>query len=576
MVGNRSKTRLALCIQRALIPAGLVAACLPMAAQAFQFDTPSDWKVQWDNTLRYNLGFRVKDVDNRIGNHPSFQQSDYKFSRSGDVVTNRVSLLSEIDVVYQRRMGARLSVTGWKDFAYDNKAETNPGEFAPGLSYSDLQAYRNGRYGAYTDRFYRQGGEVLDAFVFNNFEVADKPVYLRAGQYTEYWGGGLFFPFQSISYSQGAVDFAKLASSPGIETKEAFLPRQQIGLTTQLTDEWAVSAQYFLSFDPNRTPEGGTFLGGADFLWQGPAYLAIPAFIPGVGFVAARLPHANDSEPDDINGNYGLRAMWTPSDGRGALGMYYRHFDEAQPWASWLTFAPGPGGVPSPTSYRQVYNEGVDLFGLSYDTTLGNNSTSFELSYRRNTALNSLSSPLVATRDGGARGKVINAVANIIVPMSTTALWDTGTLTAEVAFAHLLSVTDNKELYTGVGEPMCAGDKWTGCTTKNYVGLAARFEPQWLQVFPGVDLSMPISDIYGVYGNAAQLSGTNQGTHTYSAGVKATIRQTLDVSLAYNGYYAKASGRSVTPSGKSFYTGGNGPIGLNDRDWVSLTLKTSF
>lgn len=571
MVKSINKSLLATCIQRALIPAGLVAVCLPFGVQAFQFNTPTDWQVQWDNTLRYNLGFRVKDVDNRIGNNPSFHQSDYKFSDSGDVVTNRVSLLSELDVVYQRRMGMRVSVSGWKDFAYDDKAETNPGEFAPGVPYSALQSYRNGRYSSWTDRYFRQGGEVLDAFVFNNFEVADKPVYLRAGQYTEYWGGTLFFPFQAISYSQGALDVTKLATSPGTEAKEAFLPRPQIGLTAQLSDQWAVSAQYFLGFDPNRTPDGGTFLGGADFLWQGPDFLATPVTIPGLGTFVSRLPHGRDSEPEDINDNYGLRAMWTPSDGSGVLGMYYRHFDEAQPWAPWLTFANG-----RPASYRLAYNEGVDLFGLSYDTNIGNNSTSFDLSYRRNTALNSRSSPLVPTEDGGARGNVINAVGNIIVPLSRSALWDTGTLTAEMAYAHLLSVTDNEELYFGEDEPICVGGKWKGCSTKNWVAVAARFEPQWLQVFPGVDLSMPISDTYGVYGNAAQLSGTNQGTHVYSAGVKASIRQKLDVTLAYNGFYARTSGRAVTPSGKSYYAGGNGPIGLNDRDWVSLTLKTSF
>jgi hypothetical protein len=572
MVKHTRKTRLALCIQRALIPAGLVAVCLPYGAQAFQIDTPTDWHVQWDNTLRYNLGFRAKDVDDRIGNHPNFQQSDYKFDHSGDVVTNRVSLLSELDLVYQRRMGMRVSVSGWKDFAYDDKAETNPGEYAPGVPYSAIQGYRNGRYSDWTNRYYRQGGELLDAFVFNNFQVADKPMYLRAGQYTEYWGSTLFFPFQAISYSQGALDVTKLATSPGTEAKEAFLPRPQIGLTAQLSDQWAVSAQYFLGFKPNRTPDGGTFLGSADFLWQGPDFLATPVTIPGMGTFVSLLPHGKDTEPGNVNNNYGLRAMWTPSDGSGALGMYYRHFDEAQPWVPWITF--DANGLPS--SYRLAYNQGVHLYGLSYDTTIGDNSTSFELSYRRNTALNSRSSPLVPTDEGGARGNVINAVANIIVPLSHSALWETGTFTAEMAYAHLLSISDNKELYAGVDTPLCPGGKWNACSTNNYAAVAFLFQPQWLQVFPGVDLSLPITDTFGIYGNSAQLSGTNQGTHAYSVGVSASVHQTLDVTLAYNGYYAHAGGLTTTPNGQSYYAGGNGPVGLNDRDWVSLTLKTSF
>ncbi|MNE72096.1 hypothetical protein D3C80_1680090 [compost metagenome] len=140
----------------------------------------------------------------------------------------------------------------------------------------------------------------------------------------------------------------------------------------------------------------------------------------------------------------------------------------------------------------------------------------------------------------------------------------------------MLSVTSNPALYNGMGYGGCTGGKWDGCSTKDHLAIAVRFEPQWLQVFPGVDLSMPISDVYGIYGNPAQLSTGQQGSHNYSIGVKATIRQKATATLAFNGSYSHTSKIAHTPSGLPYYASGNSAFGLNDRNWVSLTLQTSF
>src|SRR6185437_5028963 len=147
-----------------------------------------------------------------------------------------------------------------------------------------------------------------------------------------------------------------------------------------------------------------------------------------------------------------------------------------------------------PTDYHLAYNRGVQLFGYSLDTTIGSVSTGFEASYRRNTALNTALSPNIATQTEGAKGDVLNLVANAIVPLSRSPLWDTGQLVAELSYTHLMSVTQNASIYNGLGYGGCpSNNKWAGCSTKNYVGAGVVFQPQWLQVFPGVDLSMPTS-----------------------------------------------------------------------------------
>ena len=75
-----------------------------------------DLTARIDTTLRYNLATRVEKRDDRIANNPVFDESDYKFDR-GDLVNNRLDLFTEMDVVYQRRMGFRVSAAGWYDGA---------------------------------------------------------------------------------------------------------------------------------------------------------------------------------------------------------------------------------------------------------------------------------------------------------------------------------------------------------------------------------------------------------------------------------------------------------------------------
>ena len=172
----------------------------------------SSWNFYFDNTFNWNLGVRASSVDPMIGNNPNFDESEYKFKDAGDIVTNRVSLLSEFGGDFGDSWGFRISAQGWHDFAYNDKVRSNPGVYAPAggglpaINYSDIRAYRDGRYSNYVSDFYRTGGQLLDAFVYFNTEVGDKPFYVKAGRLTQYWGNGMLHPWQSLSYSQGGMD----------------------------------------------------------------------------------------------------------------------------------------------------------------------------------------------------------------------------------------------------------------------------------------------------------------------------------------------------------------------------------
>ena len=571
---------------RLTILAGLIAAVLTSNAYAFKIDTPSsDWEVNWDNTVTYTIGMRARGIDPLIGNNPNFDDGDYKFRHAGDIVTNRVSMVSEFTAAYKGYVGFKLSGSAWKDFAYGSGNATNPGVFAPAggglpaVTYQSLAAYPNRQYGSFTNRYYVQGAQLLDGFAFLNADVAGKAVYVKAGQFTEYWGNSLLFPFAGISVAQGALDSIKGLSSPGTQTKELLLPRPQVSVTAQVTPEVSLSGQYALGWTYNRLATGGTYLQANDSIAQGPSGLLVTT-LPGSrvghpgGWVPVFVHQGPSNTPPDIDNNFGVKLGWTPSFLSGQIGFYYRRFDESQPWVltNWKN------GLP--TDYHLAYNRGAQLFGISMETTIGNAATGFEASWRRGTALNTALSSNIANQTEGATGDVLNLIANAIIPLPTTPFWQTGSLTTELAYSHLLSVRNNAAIYNGVGYRGCPSkNKWNGCSTRDYVGLGLLFNPQWLQVFPGVDLSMPTSMTVGLYGNNPQNPGSSaagQGFFNFSVGLQALVRQKATVTLAFNGYHAHVNGTSVTPSGLTYASSGSGLFDLNDRPWVSLTVQSWF
>jgi len=133
-------------------------------------------------------------------------------------------------------------------------------------------------------------------------------------------------------------------------------------------------------------------------------------------------------------------------------------------------------------------------------------------------------------------------------------------------------VRSGANLFNAIGYAPCNGkDKWDGCTTKNYAGIGLGFTPNWFQVFPGVDLSAPVTYAIGLTGNAATVFGGNQGLGNYSIGVGADVQQKYRFDLKYIDFLGryKDNGTAVTSvNGLNTY--------LKDRGFMSLTFKTTF
>lgn len=523
-------------------------------AHAVSFDLSNpDYRLRWDNTVRYNLGMRMDGQDSHIMNNPTYDESDGKFGKH-DIVTNRVDLFTEVDFSYLNEWGARLSLAGWYDNAYrDTGVKSQVG---------GQTSYENDRYSDEVKRYVRgPSGEILDAFIWKNFQLGDTPVNVKVGRHTNYWGEGLLFGAHSVSYSQAPSDGVKAATSPGIETKEVFLPVGQVSAKAQVTDSLSISGQYFYEWDNTRIPYGGTYFGGADFLFEGPDQL--PA---GAGaFKRQNSKFGRDGANWGVMAKYNLEAI------ESTFGAYYRQFDDYQPWLA-------PQIKANLGEYRVVYPRGVKLAGVSFARVFDSIAVGSELSYRMNGALNATG---VSTLDDeGPRGDTIHFIANAVYGVPRNFIAENATLVAEFAFSHLAKVTEHEELFKYKGNAACtsgrspavanSGDESDGCSTRNYYAAAVNYTPQYLNIFPSWDLEVPLTVNYGIHGNAASAGGGSEGALAWSTGVKFTYQQQYEFGLRYADTHAQSKNLS------NGTVGGNGGVGNTDRGWLAFTFKTSF
>lgn len=538
-------------------------------AAAIDFDTGNqDLTVRWDNTVRYNLGYRTEGQNPAILGNPNLDDGDRNFGRHS-IVTNRVDLLSEFDIVYKKSFGARVSGAGWYDRAYagnfDNTSLATSNHFVNGAKAFGLSPY--------ADRYYHgPSGEILDAFVFGNFDVGTMPATVRLGRHTVNWGEGLLLggAIHGNTYGQAPLDYGKSASTPGTEAKELFLPLTQLSGQLQATSELSFAAQYYLQWASTRIMEGGTYLGPADQYFLGGEAVLQP--LPNGSMLT--VPRVQDNKPKG-RGDWGVAARWSPQWLDGTMGFYYRNFTDKLPQV-----VLGLNGA-LPTKYNLTWGSDIDLYGISLSKQIFGVSIGADLNYRKNMVLASDTLTVPATRvlePGevvGARGNTWHGVINAIGTVSPTPLWDSGTWSAEFSWNHWSKVTsDPFNRFKGR-----AGNTAMDAVTKDYYGIAINFTPTWFQVFPGADLSMPLSYSRGLNGNSAVLLGGNEGAGSYSVGFALDLYSKYRFDLKYVDFFGPlvpgANGAVSVPATATAGANGLTPL-LKDRGAIYFTFKTTF
>ncbi|MGL5998195.1 MAG: DUF1302 domain-containing protein [Pseudomonas proteolytica] len=258
------------------------------------------------------------------------------------------------------------------------------------------------------------GGQILDAFIYHNYSIADAPGSVRFGKQVVSWGESTFIGGGINSINP--IDVSAFRR-PGAEIKEGLIPVNMFYVSQSLTDNLSAEAFYQLEWDQTVTDNCGTFFSQPDVISDGcndnlrvlnkrsqfPAaampFLASQGIdVNQEGVKVARGPDrdARDSGQFGVAFHYNFEPLDTEF---GVYAMNYhsrapifsgqgasqRAFNVANSLIGTPLQGLAPVVVAGNSNYFVEYPEDIRLYGVSFSTTLPTGTAwSGELSYRPN------------------------------------------------------------------------------------------------------------------------------------------------------------------------------------------------
>lgn len=110
------------------------------------------------------------------------------------------------------------------------------------------------------------GGQILDAFIYHNYTIADQPGNVRFGKQVVSWGESTFIGGGINSINP--IDVSAFRR-PGAEIKEGLIPVNMFYVSQTLTDNLSAEAFYQLEWDQTVTDNCGTFFSQPDVISDG-------------------------------------------------------------------------------------------------------------------------------------------------------------------------------------------------------------------------------------------------------------------------------------------------------------------
>jgi len=524
-----------------------VAAALALlpAAHAVEIETPNpDLKVRLDLTPKYSLGYRLKNPSAALTQFDvaadpgtlNEDDGDHNFKRG--LISNRLDLLAEFDVS-AKNFGARISGNGWHDSVYLHSNDYQGTEIhAGGVPTGTVISTANNNPGQAPNEFlpstrrqHGEGSELLDAFVYLKGDVGDMKGTLRLGKHTLQWGESLFFGQNGIANAQGPVDVAKIVSVPGWQFKEVLLPVEQVSGSLQVAEGVSLGAYYQLKWRPSKIPGVGSYFSNQDYVGTG-----IVNF--GAGGNLA-YDESKDLKPKD-SGQGGVQLRWSPTGSDFEFGFYAAQYHDKTPEVPVFDFVNG--------NVHLAYASNIRTFGASVTSSVGQLNWALEGSMRTNAPLTSDPAvlglgPILTCGNSDddpcyAVGRTAHLQLSGIYVLQPNGLWQGGALVGELAYNRTLKVT--KDIFAPY-----AGSGLGGAdpnTTKGAFAYRMIFEPQYFQVLPGLDLSVPVGVGYNFGGRSSAIfnfAGGASNAGDYSIGLKGKYQNAWNVALTYTDYFGK-------------------------------------
>lgn len=571
-------------------------------AQAVSFNI-GEIEGQFDSSLSAGVSWGLRDADKSLvgvpngGTGQAATGDDGRLNyKKGEAFSKIIKGIHDLELKYGDT-GVFVRGKYWYDFATADESQ----DFKDISDHHRDEAARS------------SGAQILDAFIYHNYSIADLPGTVRLGKQVVSWGESTFIG-NSIN-SINPIDVSAFRR-PGAEIKEGLIPVNMFFASQSLTDQLTVEGFYQLNWENTVVDNCGTFFGN-DVVQHGcnnNYTVGSPAIAPlqpvaaafGQGFQVTPegvvVQRADDRDARD-GGQWGMALRWLGSDTE--YGLYFMNYHSRTPTVGTITAGqstinsiPGviatgnalsPGnGVNLATSmllgrgqYYLDYPEDIRLYGASFSTTLPTGTAwSGEISYRPNAPVQinttdltlalvnplsgGTSSPLQTSAgadNSGYRRKEITQIQSTLTQFFDQVLGaERLTLVGEAGMTYVGGLETKDKIRYGrdsvYGAYGYQGDT-SGFVTATSWGYRARAILDYSNVFAGINLKPNVSWSHDVKGYGPN-GLFNQGAKAVSIGLDADYRNTYTASLSFTDFF-----------------GGNYNT-LIDRDFVALSVGANF
>ena len=462
-----------------------------------------------------------------------------------------------------------------------------------------------------TNRAKTAGVDLLDAFVYHNYELLERPGHIRLGQQVVSWGESTF-----IGGGINAINPWDVAAlrRPGAELKEGLLPVPMLFVSQRLTDSVNLEAFYQFKWEPYVLDNCGTFF-GSDVAAPGCldnftvlsgelAPLAPISEAHGYGYQATSegviIPREKDKEAKNL-GQWGVALRWQTDNAE--FGFFAMNYHSRVPFLGYraaaadvygelnsilgsavnsgITDAEVLEGLMAATvlgnaTYFMDYPENQRLYGLSFATSLPSGTAwSGEVSHRPNApiglnatdmtmALLTPVDPTVSNLEavpgevvkGYNRKEVTQFQSTLIHTIDRIFGADQLVLIGEAAYVHTAGLESKQNIRYG-RDTVFGDHRLSGYTTKEAFAYRLAASMEYSNVFSGVNLEPNIAWSHDVFGYGPNDSFI-ENAKAISIGLDAHYLSKYSASLSYTNFFGGQYNTEI------------------DRDYVSLSTSISF
>lgn len=538
-----------------------------------------------DTTISYGARWRVQDRDKAIigiangGTAYSVNGDDGNLNYDKGLVSNVIKITPEMVLRY-RNYGAFVRGTYFYDFeVMGNDTARTP-----------LSDAAKGEVG--------EKAELLDAYVWGSWNPGEKPLDVRIGNQVVNWGESTFIQGGMNSINPVNVNSLRV---PGAELREALKPMPRLWANLGATDKVSVEGFYQTHWTETIIDPVGSYFSSSDIAGKGAeqVILGFGSFPDNPAIQGTFVPRGDTKDAKD-GGEYGI-AMNYLTDDDLEFGFYFVNYHSRLPIisANTGTIAGAQGGdYLGSANYFLEYPEDIKILGTSFNTQIGASGISLqgELTYKIDAplqiddteilfaALTPVNPGLGAINQLGTFGfdeeitgykkldiAQIQSTITKVFPsiMGANQL----AIVGELGFTHVMDMPSYQELrFEGPGsytsgnafataagvQPATEDPRAFASATSWGYRLVGRW--QYDNAFSSINLNPRLAWAQDVAGTTPGPGGNFiEGRKALSLGLNAVYQQTWSADIAYTRYMG--AGRYNL---------------INDRDFVSFNIKTSF